>query len=123
MSREQQMIFDLLKEMREDIKGVSNDQKNIREEIFEIKQTNLENHLNWVEHKRNTEALEKIVDQQGIRIEKLEEPVKVKQALTKSEEEAIKLAELKNKRIVMVISTVTAILSLLAAVAKLKGWV
>jgi hypothetical protein len=101
MTKEQvQMLYDLVKEVREE-------QKEQRNDISDIKKTNYENHLNWLEHTRRTAALEKIVDTQGIRIETLEEPEKVKEAVRTR---AIKWA-----------GAIAAILSVAAAAAKFFG--
>lgn len=97
---EKQIIYDLVKEVREE-------QKDIRSDISDIKQVLTVNTSSLQEHMRRTDVLEKLYYSQTERIDSLEEPKKLRELLL--------------KRYVKVAAFLTATLTLAAAIAKWQG--
>lgn len=94
------IVYDLVKEVREE-------QREIRNDINDIKHTLAVNTNSLQEHMRRTEVLEGLYYNHQSRISELEEPKKIREAIL--------------KRYIKVAGVITATLTVLAAWAKWKG--
>lgn len=95
------IIQELLKEVRDE-------QKDIREDIGAIKQTLHINTLSLQEHIQGVNTLKELHKQNAVRIENLEKDKEIKLAI--------------RKKFWTIVSGLTALLSLIAAWLKLKGY-
>jgi hypothetical protein len=95
-----EIIYDLVKEVREE-------QKLMKEDVSEIKQVLTLNTFSLQEHMRRTDVLEKLYYSQSNRLDTLEEPQKIRRVIA--------------KKYVKVAGILATTLSLLAAIAKWSG--
>lgn len=96
---EKQIIYDLVKEVREE-------QKDIKNDISDIKQVLSVNTASLQEHMKRSDTLEKLYMSQQVRIDALEEPSRLRSALL--------------KRFIKISGILTAIAGLIAAIMKIS---